>query len=164
MQLFIKQKFISIGDKYNVTDANENTVFTVKSRVISPLLHKKYLLDASGRRLMTIQRKIVDILPNYIIKDESGNKIARIKRRFSLRSNFMIIGYNKDFSIKGDFFAWNYSLYQGNEQVGSIAKKIIHLSDKYTLDIRYPEDAPFFTACVIAIDNLCHNGFRSGNR
>ncbi len=164
MQLFIKQKLLSIGDKYNITDANENPVFTVKSRVISPLLHKKYLLDAAGRRLMTIQRKIVDILPNYIIKDADGNKIARVKRKFSFRHNFMIIGYNKDLSIKGDLFAWNFSIYQGDEQVGSVSKKIIHLADQYTLNISYAEDAPFFTACIIAIDNLCHNGLRSGNR
>ncbi len=164
MQLFIKQKLISVGDKYNVTDANQNPVFTVRSRVISPLLHKKFLYDAAGRKLITIQRKIVDILPNYIIKDANGNKIARIKRKFGFRSNFAIIGYSKEFSIRGDLFAWNFSIYQGNEMVGSVTKKVFHINDKYTLDIKYPEDAPFFTACVIVIDNLCHNGVRSGNR
>lgn len=164
MQLIIKQKMISIGDKYNISDSYGNSVFTVKSRVISPLLHKKYLLDNSGNTVMTIQRKIVDFLPNYIIKDSNGNKIARIKRKFSLRKNFAIKGYGRDLEIRGDFFAWNFSINENNQMVGSVSKKIIHLVDQYTLNVNNDNDAPFFVACVIAIDNLCHNGIRSGNR
>lgn len=164
MQLFIKQKMISIGDKYNVTDINGNIAYTVKSRVLSPLLHKKYLLDSIGARVMTIQRKIVDFLPNYIIKDSTGKKIAKIKRKFSLRKNFIIKGYGRDLAIRGDFFAWNFNITEDNQSVGSVSKKIIHLVDQYTLNVNNDSDAPFFVACVIAIDNLCHNGRRSGNR
>lgn len=164
MRLFIKQKMISIGDKYEVTDEREGLVFRVKSRLISPFLHKKYLLDRSDNRIMTIQRKVLDFLPNYIIKDSQGNKIARIKRKFGFRQNFYIKGYRDvDYYIKGDIFAWNFSIYKGNELIGTVSKKIFHVNDKYTLEIKYPADAPFFTACVIAIDNLCHNGIRSGN-
>lgn len=164
MQLFIKQKMLSIGDKYNIFDVQGNVVYKVKSRLMSPFLHKKYLLDANEQVVMTIQRKVWDFLPNYIIKDSNGNKIARIKRKFSLRKNFVIIGYDRNLSIRGDFFAWNFSIVEDNQTVGNVSKKIIHLVDQYTLSIDNDADAPFFTACVIAIDNLCHNGRRSGNR
>lgn len=164
MQLFIKQKMISVGDKYNVFDGQGNAVYRVKSRLISPFLHKKYLLDRSEQVIMTIQRKVFDFLPNYFIKDSSGNKIARIKRKFSFRKNFFIMGYGRNLSIRGDFFAWNFSIIEGNRTIGTVSKKIIHIADQYTLDILNDKDAPFFTACVIAIDNLCHNGRRSGNR
>ncbi len=164
MKLYLKQKMFSIGDKYTVYAENDDIAYTVKSRVISPFRHKKYLMDKDGNIIMIIKRKILDILPNYLIETPDGERLARLQKRFSFRSSFNMKDCKNDYSIKGDFFNWDWTIFEGEEVVGTIHKKIIHLVDSYYMDVIKEEDAPFFVACVIAIDNLFHNGSRSGNR
>lgn len=163
MQLYIKQKILSIGDKYNVYNEKDEIAYSVKSKIISPFRHKKTLMDKDGKPVMIIKRKILDILPNYLIETPEGEKICRMQKRFSLRASFNIKESSKNYSIRGDIFAWDWKIYEDEKLIGTVAKKIIHIVDSYYLDIVNDEDAPLFVAFVIAIDNLMHNGSNSGN-
>lgn len=156
--LYIKQKFVSIGDKYNVLDQNGNVVFKVKSKLISPFYRKKYLYDANENLVMTLRRKVWDILPNYIISDCDGKDICRLRKSFSITHKFSCIGIQDDIKLNGDLFSWDYQIYKNNILTGAVTKKIFNIRDSYTLSIEDPSDAAFFVSCVIAIDNLCHNG------
>ena len=160
MQLLIRQKVISLGDTYDVTDTAGNLVFKVKSRLISPFAHKKYIKDArTGRTLMTLKRKFFSWGRTYIVKNSSGEKKAKInKPPFTFRVNLNITGYGNDISFQGDFFSHNWTLFENGAPIGSVSKPYDLIVDRYFLNINNPQDAAFFTTVVIAVDNMAFNG------
>ncbi len=159
MQLLIKQKFFALGDTYNVTDTVGNAVFRIKSRLISPFAHKKYIKNArSGKTLMTLKRKFFAWGRTYIVKNASGEKKAKINQPpFHFRVNYNIDGYGNNLAVQGNFIGWDFTLFENGVPIGSVTKNLA-FTDTYTLNINNPQDAPFFTTIVIAIDNMCHNG------
>lgn len=156
MKLYIKQKLISLGDKYDIFDENDNVVYNVTSQLIS-VRQRKFLRDINGNLLYVIKRKLIDILPKYIIEDGNEQEVAILQKKFSLRTSFNISGTSKKYEIRGDFMAWHWDLIEDGEVMATISKKIIHLADSYYLDIKDDEDAALVVAFVIAIDNLYHN-------
>ena len=57
MKLYIKQRVFSLGDKYDIYDANENVVFDVKSELFT-IGAKLHLYDLNGQELYYIKRRI----------------------------------------------------------------------------------------------------------
>lgn len=164
MQLQVQQKALALGDTYDVTDAAGNLVFKVKSRLISPVAHKKYIKDArSGKTLMTLKRKFFSWGKTYIVKSSSGEKKAKINQPpFSFKLNLNISGYGNNLAVQGELFSANWTLFEDGAPVGSVSKTFQNAKDmfvdRYFLDVVNPQDAAFFTTVVIAVDNMRYNG------
>lgn len=159
MQLIIKQKVIALGDTYNIVDTAGIVVFKGKSRLISPFAHKKYLKDGrSGKTLMTIKRKVFSWGRTYIIKSADGSRKAKVNQPpFSMRMNLTITGYGENLAVQGNFLSREWTLYENGNPIGSVTKAFTVIADEYGLSINNPQDAPFFCAVVIAVDNMRYN-------
>ena len=156
-KLYIKQKAISIGDKYKVLDENEKVLFYVKSKLFS-INHKKMIYNENNEQIMILRRKFFDIMPQYLIYDNNQKLIAGIKRKFGIKQNFIIDSWEGEkFSVKGNFFAYNLQFYRGDEQIGSLSKKFFQLVDSYQVEVNNDADTELIVAFVIAFDNLFHN-------
>lgn len=154
---YIKQKAFSIGDKFKVYDDNNNVKYYVKSRLFS-INHVKHIYNDKDELVITLRRRFFDILPSYLIYDKNDKLIAIFKRKFSISKKFAIEGPKDQYRIDGNLFAYNFSIYQNDELIGTVSKKFIQLVDSYRLEIFKDEDEEFFIALVIAFDNLYHNG------
>lgn len=151
MQLQIKQKMFSIGDKFAVTNESEEPVFFVQGKFFS-LRGKRSIFDLEGNLLLVVQRKLFKLMPTFEVYNANKVRIATIKKRVSFVSKFKIFSQEDTYQMDGDFFGWNFVLSKNNQPVGTLNKKLFKLTDTYILDIVQDEEAPFFVALTLALD------------
>ena len=62
--------------------------------------------------------------------------------------------------MDGDFLEWDYRILNAaGQQVASISKELLHLTDTYVIDVRDPADALCALMLVLAIDaEKCSRG------
>ncbi|MBH1940592.1 LURP-one-related family protein [Mobilitalea sibirica] len=156
MKLYIKQRIFSVGDKYDIYDANENVVFDVKSQLFA-IGAKLHLYDTQGKELYFIKRKITFLLARYEIY-QNDTLCATVSQEFALfKRKLRVESRYGEIQIIGDFFQMDYEITKNGKYFGSIHKKWLSWGDSYELDIPEEEDAGFVCALVIAIDNCMHN-------
>ena len=149
MKLLFKQRFFSWFDSYDIYDEDGNTVYTVKGQLSWGHLLKIY--DASGREIGSIKEKIFTFLPKFemYLGDNyvgcTSKEFTFFKPRFNIDCN--------GWSIDGDWFEWDYSIFSGNgSKVASVSKELWHWTDTYVIDINDPRDAVCALMLVLAID------------
>ena len=156
MKLYIKQRIFSFSDKYDIYDENENLVYHVDSEFFS-LVAKLRLLDVNDRELFFIRGKFRFLLSEYDI-ESNGELCATIFQKMAFfKSSLYVESKYGQFDIEGDFMDMDYDIYYNGTLFGGIHKKWLSWGDSYELDIPSPENAAFFCAMVIAIDNCLHN-------
>ena len=146
-QLLIKQKVFSWTDTYNVYDASGNPKYFVKADLFS-LGHRIRVYDrTTGQEIGLIHEKLFRILKEFEISI-NGTPQGIIKKEWSLFRP----KYNIDFRgwrLEGDFFQWNYSIYEHSRCVVHISKQLFRWGDTYVLDIE--NDMYELPALMVAI-------------
>lgn len=156
MNLYIRQKIFSFGDKYNVFNEQEQPVFTVHGEIFT-FGAKIHVCDLAGNELYYIQQKLFRFLPEYHIFN-GENLCAVIKKELSFfKPRLFIQSQFGDFNIEGNLFGMDFEIRNGDLPVGEIHKKWLSFGDTYELIVHNPDDAAFFSTMVIAIDNCLHN-------
>jgi len=157
MRLLIKQKVFSFKDKYNIYNEDQQVVFKVEGRFFT-LGAKISLSDPDGNELYYIEQQLFTWLPKYTIY-KGRQKCAVISQRFSLiRHKLNVVSQYGSLDLDGDFFGMNFVIYRDHQYLGRISKEWFAWGDTYVLDVAPDQDAAFFCALVIAIDNCLHNG------
>lgn len=161
MELYIRQKVFSIGDKYDVYNEYEQPVFHVEGEIFT-WGAKIHLYDLTGAELFFIQQKVFAFLPEYSVF-QGENFCARIKKEFTfLRPRLTVESSFGNLEINGEFMNMDYYITLNGQVMGEIHKKWLSWGDTYLLMINDPKDAPFFTALAIAVDNCLHNDRKRG--
>jgi uncharacterized protein YxjI len=156
MNLYIRQRVFSLGDKYNVFNEQEQPVFTVQGQIFS-FGAKIRLYDLAGNELYYIEQKLFRFLPEYHIFN-CENLCAMVKKEFSFfKPRLHIQSQFGDFNMEGNLFGMDFEIQNGDQPVGEIHKKWLSFGDSYELVVHNPDDAAFFCTLVIAIDNCLHN-------
>jgi len=156
MNLYLKQKLFSIGDKYNFTDADQKTVFSAKKPALS--LTKIYLNDASDKELYVIQKKLFAFLPKYTVFDSEGKEVLSVKKKFSIKPTFEVSDSEGNaYKIQGDYMAFDFTLTKNDKFLGSVRKKIFSFGDAYELSVDDNENPALFCCFALIIDNCMHN-------
>lgn len=157
MQLYLKQKVFAIRDKYNILDFEQNLVYAVSGELFT-FIPKFHLCDENGKELFCIKKRFFLFLAKYDIFEEDA-LIATIKQDMAFfRKRMTVESLYGNFSIKGDVFAWDFSIISGGKLCASVSKKLLSWGDSYEISIYDDENAAFICAMVIAIDNCLHNG------
>lgn len=155
MKFYIKQKVFSFRDKFNVMDENQNPVYQVLGKVFS--IHNKLeLLDMNNAMVLRSQKKLFRIFPHYQLFDPSGEDIASIKAKFSLRPKFDLFIKDKKLEVDGSLFAHSFGINQDGNLLASISKKIISWGDTYEIEIFEEENVELFLFVVIVLDQVIH--------
>ena len=156
MNLYIKQRVFSIGDKYDVYDQNGNVVFDVKSEVFT-IGAKIHLYDTSGQELYYIRQNFSLFLKQYEIH-RLNNICATVKQEFRFfKPKLTISSMFGEFDIEGNLFNLDFEIRNQGNLIGSVHKKWLSWGDSYELYAPDGSDYAFFTALVVAIDNCVHN-------
>ena len=115
MQYIIRQKILAIRDRFTIKDINDNDVFQVKGSLLA-IPKRLKVMDMQGNELIQVRHKIIDIMPQFfIIKD--GEKIAKVKRRFTLRKKYAVHAKDGEYAIEGDVWAWNYNILKDGKKI-----------------------------------------------
>ena len=81
MNLYMKQRVFSWGDKFSIYDAQGNERYHVEGEIFT-LGKKLHLYDLLGNELTFIQQKVMAFLPKYYIF-RNGAQIAEVVKEFT---------------------------------------------------------------------------------
>ena len=145
----ITQKLMSLRGRYDITDENEQTVFSIKGKYTIP---KRYdISDAQGQLVAQLRSKVFDILPTYYLY-ENGEKIGKVKKKFSFFKPKFAIDCN-GWQIQGNFLSWDYKIVDAaGNIIATLSKEIFKIRDVYVMDIVNDEDALRVVQVALAID------------
>ena len=162
MRYVIKQKWLSIGDKYYIRNADGEDVFFVKGRALS-LGDKLSFQDMDGNELAFISQKLLSWGPTYHVYIR-GEHYATVKKKLFtfLRCKFEVdIPGPDDLLAEGSLLDHEYTFTRHGETVARVSKKWFQWTDTYGIDVNPGEDDVLILASAIVIDLACHNSSKS---
>lgn len=159
MRYIVRQKIFSIGDKFTIKDENERDVYIVKSQLLS-FGKKLRIFDLNEYEMCYIEQQLFTFMPQYNIY-VNGEKIAQVKKKFALfRNDFEILSNNANYYVEGEFFAHEFRIFHDRKMIGQVSKKLLSLSDTYSVEVDDNEDQVLVLALAIVIDMVCHENNR----
>ncbi len=148
MKLLFKQRLFSWFDSYDIYDENGQTLYIVKGELSWG--HQLRIYDAHHNEVGMIKQKLLTFLPQFDIYVDS-NYVGSIKREFSFLKPIYNIDFNQ-WHIEGDYFGWDYSIFNNDNEIARISKELWNWTDTYTIDVNNPHDALYALMLVLAID------------
>jgi uncharacterized protein YxjI len=156
MRYLIKQKLISIADGFTIKDENSNDVYKVKGKVLS-IGAKLTMFDMQGKEECFIQQKVLKLMPEYHISVDS-KEVMVVKEKFALiKKKFNITGSAGEYRVEGNVIAKDFKIMKGDAVCATISKKLLALSDTYTVDIADTENNVLMLAVTVVMDMVCHS-------
>ena len=156
MKLYIKNKFFSLRGSSSVTDETGKDVFIVKGKFFT-VTRKKRVRNAEGQLLYTVRNKWINFFTHSAyVYDGDGEKVAKVKRKFGFKNQFIVEGYRDEISIEGDFISWTLDIFRNGAQIGTIRRQF-NLTDSFVLETDTEDDAAFMVARVRAVDKIFDN-------
>jgi uncharacterized protein YxjI len=155
MKFYIKQKVFTLKDKFKITDEAQNPIYEVKGKFMS-ITNKLELLDINENVLYRSNRKVLALLAKYFIYNQSGEEVATINRKFSLRPKFDLSILGREMELEGSLFAHSFNIIDHGQSVASIHKKIISWGDAYEIEVYDKENIELFLFVIIILDQVIH--------
>ena len=162
MKYYIKQKFLSVGDDFEVFDESGKQVYYFDGKVLA-IGRKTIVLDGAGAQVALIRKKLLSFRPTFIVWSD-GVELAKIfKKRLSFRKTFIIdVPGPDDITVVGKLIEHDYSFYRNNYKIAEVSKKWFRGSDTYGVEIIDANDALLILSCMVVIDMVCHPSRDSG--
>ncbi len=151
MTLYIKQKLFSIGDKYDIYDADQNAIYNAFGEVFT-IGNKLHLCNTNGDELVFIKQKVMAFLPTFelYVRDEL---FATVKKEFTfLYKKINVESSFGNFVIDGNFWDHEYTITCDGNLFGTVSKEWLTWGDVYALNVNTEDYSEFFVALVLAID------------
>lgn len=153
MRYQIKQKALSIADRFSIKDEDGRDAFFVEGKAVRVVDQLRFL-DPSGRELATIRQKVLSGTPTYHIS-RGGKVVATVKRAISLRPKFKLaVEGGGDIEITGKLSALEYEFKEGKRTVALVSKKLFAIADSYGVEVADGADEVLVLATVVAIDQM----------
>ena len=155
MKYVIKNKIVSFGGSSTVQDDAGNDLFFVKGKIFT-FTRKKFIQTVDGETKYIVRNKFFHILlPKVFILDPEGNILLTIKKHslFSFRQSFDILSDKFNITIQGDFIGRHYDILDNGVPVAHVRRNFNLVKDSFWLETEMTENAPFYIAFVIALDN-----------
>lgn len=149
MKLLIKQRVFSWSDTYDIYDEEENPKYFVQAEVFS-WGHQLHVYDRFDNEIGVIRQKVLSFLPEFLIEIQ-GEVVGTIYKNFTFFKNNYEVDF-KGWQVEGDYTGWNYDVYDGDELILNISKKLFTWGDTYVLDFADESDEIEGLLLVIAID------------
>ena len=149
-KLLIKQKVFTWTATYDVYDGTGRPKYYVKADMFT-IGHRIRVFDkASGEEIGLIQEKLFRFLREFEISIR-GQSQGIIKKQISFIKPKYNIDY-KGWRLEGEYFFWNYDIYEQSRLVVHISKKLFTWGDTYVLEIADDEDELPALMVAIAMD------------
>ena len=158
----IKEKFWSWGNKFSITNEQNQPVYFVDGKAFS-WGDKLSFKDPTGKELAFISQKLLTLKPRYqIIID--GKEFAEIIKEWSwLNQKFTLdVPGPNDYSIEGSFWQHEFTFVRGGQEVAKVSKNYWGWTDSYGVSIREGEDIISILCTCIVIDQILHDGNNDG--
>ena len=149
MNLYMKQKVFSWGDKFDIYDSAGTPKYTVEGEVFS-FGKKLHLYDLAGNELAFIQQKLFSWLPKYYISRPGFGDLQVVKEFTFFHPKYSVpeLGWEVD----GDFWDHDYEIAENGKMIASVSKEWFTFGDAYQISIGSYADEITALAVVLVID------------
>ncbi|WP_096550020.1 LURP-one-related/scramblase family protein [Ureibacillus thermosphaericus] len=148
-QLYIKQKFFSLTDKFTIKDEHENDVYYVKGSFLKiPKTFSIYNME--GQQVALITKKVFGVLPKFTVEVGGQHVITIIKEFTFFKSRYTID--SAGIEVRGNWWDMDFQVFQHGEKIGQVSKEWFTWGDSYKAQILKEELETIIIALVIAID------------
>jgi uncharacterized protein YxjI len=155
MKFIVRQRLFGLGGGFSIKNEALEDSYRVRSRLLA-LAKTLILSDMEWRELFVIRKKLLSLMPRFVIIKED-RVVARVTKRFAFwRESFVIDGEAGAYRIEGRVLNLDYSIHKEDRVAATVSKKFFALADTYGVDIAEGEDRAFMLALVIVIDQVCH--------
>ncbi len=149
MDLYIKERVFTWGDKFDVCDQNGNPRYYVEGEVFT-MGKKLHVYDRHDREVAYIQQELFTWMPRYNVW-VNGRQVATIRKEFSFfKPRYAVDGL--DWEVEGYFLAHDYQVTKNGRLIVSIEKEWMTWGDTYRLQIADDADEIVALAVVLTID------------
>jgi len=148
----LKERNISLRDKYKIENEEGDTVYEIKGKWWS-WGDKLTVKNQEGVTCLMIDQKQLALRPKYsILRNEE--KVAEVSKKISLFKQKLEIEFEdgKEYAVKGNFLDREFEFKDGQKTIAEVSKKWLSLSDTYGVRIAEGEDAEVILAAVVIID------------
>lgn len=156
MRFIIRQKFVSVSERYTIEDEAGNVAYKVYRQAIS--LKKRWSIrNMRNEEVAIINNIVFSLLPKFeiVLNDEN---YAKVNKKFSLFGDvFEVQSSMGNYSIKGNHFTNEYEIKKDEQVVAIISKKRFSLADTYGVEINEGENINLILPLVISVD-ATHEG------
>ncbi len=165
MKLYIKQSVFSVGEHFAVTDENGIDRYEVRSKLGIRVGLKLHVFDMTGREVAFIDQKAMSFQPTFRVYRDGALTATIVKKLTLGKPKYEVkeLGW----TVKGDFLAHEYAIFEGNTVIMSISKEWFSWGDSFVLDFAEDSNIIEALAVVLAIDCIVDsegNGFKvNGN-
>ena len=150
----IKEKFWSWGNKFTITDEQNNSRFVVDGQAFS-WGDKLSFQDPEGNELAFINQRLISLMPRYQILT-NGTVFAEVIKEFSwFQQKFKLdVPGPNDYEIDGSFWQHEFNFTRSGRKVASVSKKLWAWTDSYGVNIVDGEDDVSILCACIVIDQV----------
>ena len=149
MNLYIKERIFTWGDKFDVCDQHGTPRYYVRGEVFS-WGKKLHVYDCYDREVAFIKQQLFTFLPCYKVY-VNQQEVAAIRREFTFfRPRYTVDGLGWD--VDGSIWEHNYRITQNGCPVVIIEKEWLTWGDTYHLQIADGANEIIALAVVLTID------------
>ncbi|EOT26377.1 LURP-one-related/scramblase family protein [Enterococcus saccharolyticus] len=148
-KLYIKQKVFSIGEKFTVTDENQQPRYFVEGSFFK--IPKEFrILDENHREVGVITKKIFSLLPKFFVEVDGEEMITITKEFTFFKPKYSIDSHGID--VDGNWWDMDFDVRVHGKKIADINKKWFTWGDTYEVTIVDESFEQLIISLVIAID------------
>lgn len=149
MDFYINQEVFSFKDKFYIKNAEGEDLYYVEGKFWS-IGKKLRIYDMEGDEAAYLEQEVWTLLPKFEVQID-GETVAVIQKKLSLFTpKFEVEG--PDWTVEGDFFAHDYTIMKGDEEIADISKEWLAWGDTYEISVNDPDNDILALSVVLAID------------
>lgn len=150
MKLYVKEKILSMHNRYYIYNENEEIEYEIESKVFS-IGDKTTIYDKNHNIIAYIEQEIFHIMSHYNVyigneyKYQIKKKFKFFKNNYELSNLYTVSGstLNLDFSIINNY----------GKEIAIINRKFLSIGDKYKIDILDERELITILTIIVAITN-----------
>ena len=149
----IRERFLSLGDDFDITDEDGRAVLHVDGKVLS-VRDRLVLRDPQGRQVAEVTRKLVSLRATYQVSI-GDEHVADVRKHFftPFRERFTIdVPGPDDLEMSGDLFDHEFTIHRDGRTVATATRKLFRIRDTYAVDVAPGENDVLILAAVLAVD------------
>lgn len=151
--LYIATGVFSLHQHTEVTDDDNNLIYTSKSKVVS-LHDRTWIYDSTGNEVSYFYRKFFTIHERHIVEMADGTEFQMVNELFHIVKDITNIE-GLGWILEGNIMGMNFTIKDQNEKIlAVIGQKAISIRDKYSVDIYDLSKEKYIVTILIALQHM----------
>ncbi len=157
----LKQKFLSITEKFEIKNAQDQIVYVVDGKFFT--IGKQFKLSNNcGEVVAEIKQKVFAFRPTFDLSFQNGESARIIKTFLPIFRSRFVVNLDcqgkraREITVSGNFMSHEYQFIEHQQVIASVSKQWFSLSDTYGLEVLDETLAEVMLSLIIVIDAIHH--------